>query len=47
VLLVDEQIPPAVLVQYPIERLAEHVTEMLIEGLKRPRMTRRAGTSPA
>ena len=37
VLLVDEQIPPAVLAQYRIGRLAEHVTERLIEGLKRPR----------
>jgi len=33
VLLVDEQIPPSVLAQYPVERLAEYVTRMLSEGL--------------
>jgi AcrR family transcriptional regulator len=36
VLLVDEQIPPSVLAQYPVERLAEFVTRILSEGL-RPR----------
>ena len=33
VLLVDEQIPPAVLAQYPVDRLAEHAMGLLIEGL--------------
>jgi len=36
VLLVDEQIPPSVLAQYPVERLAEYVTRLLSEGLEGP-----------
>jgi AcrR family transcriptional regulator len=35
ILLVDEQIPPAVLAQYSAERLAEHATGLLLEGLER------------
>ncbi len=37
VLLVDEQIPPSVLAQYPVERLAEYVTKLFSEGLERSR----------
>ena len=37
VLLVDEQIPPSVLAQYPVERLAEYVTKLFSQGLERSR----------
>jgi len=37
VLVVDEQLPPAVVRAYPVEHLASHATDMLLAGLGPPR----------